>query len=697
MEEEGNGLSVQEFSEKSPDVDDLKRDFDDAKANLSFWMDKAEDGRECRFNEWAGKNDTGKKLGPEAFPWDGSSDLSPQLINPLIEGDVALLGQSLTQANLVAAPVESGDVASAKLVSEFLRWRMGSMEELQREAAIGANYLLQNGLTFFGTSWKRETTRTFQSVNLEEIAQQSPELAMAIQDPEMKDGVVAMFSEAYPKLKKGRINRVIKELREEGVSEIPTEKVVENRPCVKAYELGREIVVDSNVIDLESARAIYCIHYFSPEALKQKVNDGWDSDWIDELLENSKGTYADESYSSNMMTYGSASGYGDEHYDGMVRVIVAYRKEIDPTDEVPVVTQTVFADEVEGAAYHKPIQYDEGRYPFVCITRESLNHRLLDSRGYPELLKDYQSAVKAEMDSRRDRASMSTMPPVEYTAGRKPERIGPGAQIPVRRRGESGFFEIPRYSPASMEVEMQLRQLASRITGRATSDLDAVEANTVRQNLVNRWLMGWKQILKRVWCLDRAYAGPSVWFRVTNNEQGATLIMDETSELYDFNISWNSMNADESKVIEKLDTVGKLMAQYDRSGQARYDIYLRKVIEAIDPNLANQLIAPAQEATDKEVKETSADIAKIASGQVVNAPQNSNSQLRLSVLQQYVQGTEEIPAQDVQERLQQDEGFAARINQYVQALEFQQQQQRNALTGQLGVAPGNVPGSSMAA
>jgi len=109
------------------------------------------------------------------------------------------------------------------------------------------------------------------------------------------------------------------------------------------------------------------------------------------------------------------------------------------------------------------------------------------------------------------------------------------------------------------------------------------------------------------------------------------------------------------------------------------------------------LIAPQQEATDKEIKETSADIAKIASGQVVNAPQNSNSQLRLQVLQQYVQGTEEIPAQDVQERLQQDEGFAARINQYVQALEFQQQQQRNALTGQLGVAPGNVPGSSMAA
>ena len=689
-----NGMQVQEFDSAKADVDELKKNFDKAKANLSFWMDKAEQGRECRFEEWSGKNETGKKIGPEAFPWDGASDLQASLINPLIDGDVALLGQSLTQANLVAAPIESEDIASAKLVTEFLRWRMGSMEELQREATIGANYLLQNGLTFFGTSWKRETTRTFQPISMDEIAEQSPDLAIAIQDPELADEVESTFSSFFPKLRKGRIKKAIRELRETGMTEIPTEKVVVNRPCVKAYELGREIIVDSNVIDLESARAIYCIHYFSPEALKQKVNDGWDSKWIDEVLENSKGTYTDESYSNNLITYGSTSGYGDQHFEGMVRVIVAYRKEIDPDDEVPVVTQTVFADEAEGAGYHKPVSYDEGRYPFVAITRESLNHRLLDSRGYPELLKDYQIAVKTELDARRDRASMSTVPPIVYTAGRKPSTLGPGSQVPVRRRDEVGFMEIPKYSPASTEVEVHLRQLANRVTGRATSEADAVEANMVRQHLVNRWLGGWKQILNRVWALDRTYGGPEIWFRVTNNEQGATLILDETSSVYDFNISWNSLNADEDKVIQKLDTIGKLMAQYDRSGQARYDIYLRKVIEAVDPNLANQLIAPQQEATDKEIKETSADIAKIASGQVVNAPENSNSELRLQVLQQWLQGTQEIPAQDVQQRLQEDEAFAARLQTYAGQLEQQQAQQRNALIGQLGTAPGNVPGTS---
>ena len=140
------------------------------------------------------------------------------------------------------------------------------------------------------------------------------------------------------------------------------------------------------------------------------------------------------------------------------------------------------------------------------------------------------------------------------------------------------------------------------------------------------------------------------------------------------------------------------MSQYDRSGQARYDVYLRKVLEAIDPNLAGQLIAPAEEATDKEVKETSADIAKISSGQVVNAPQQGvNSQLRLQVLQQYLQGTPEIPAQDVQQRMQEDENFAKRLQTYAGQLEQMEAQNRNALIGQLGTAPGNVPGTSMAA
>ena len=64
------------------------------------------------------------------------------------------------------------------------------------------------------------------------------------------------------------------------------------------------------------------------------------------------------------------------------------------------------------------------------------------------------------------------------------------------------------------------------------------------------------------------------------------------------------------------------------------------------------------------------------------------------MLQQYLQGTEQIPAEDVQSRLQEDEKFRARMETYQKQLTFMIQQQQNAQIGQLGTAPGNMPATA---
>jgi hypothetical protein len=66
----------------------------------------------------------------------------------------------------------------------------------------------------------------------------------------------------------------------------------------------------------------------------------------------------------------------------------------------------------------------------------------------------------------------------------------------------------------------------------------------------------------------------------------------------------------------------------------------------------------------------------------------------MKVIESYLQGTEEIPAQDVQKRWQEDEAFKARLDAYVKQIQHQAQQRQNALTGKLGTPPGNVPGTS---
>tara|TARA_R110002020_G_scaffold244664_1_gene458356 strand:- start:439 stop:933 length:495 start_codon:yes stop_codon:yes gene_type:complete len=164
MESDEN--EVQEFS-REPDVDELKSDFDRCRISLSYWQDRAEEARDVRRNDWAGKGRYGRKEGPEAFPWAGASDLEPNLVNPLIDGDVALLKSALTRGNLVAAPVESGDIATAKLVTDFMQWRMSTMTELPREAGVAANLLLETGVAFLGVYWKREVTRVYEPLTMD--------------------------------------------------------------------------------------------------------------------------------------------------------------------------------------------------------------------------------------------------------------------------------------------------------------------------------------------------------------------------------------------------------------------------------------------------------------------------------------------------------------------------------------------------
>jgi hypothetical protein len=683
---------IQEY-ESEPDIDALKADLERCRDSLGFYIDRAEEAKDTRMSVWPGKNRYAKKLDPEnSFPWLGASDVEPQLINPLIDGDIAILKSALNKGNVIAAPTESGDVGSSKMVTEFMRWRMGTMTELPREAGVAANYLLEQGICILGVYFCREVRRVYQPITMDEVSAISPELATAITDPDMKEGVLQKLKDSFPKLSSKRVLKIYNELRKNGSSEIPVEKVTKSRPQVRSYELGRDLIVDSNILDLQSARAIYCVHHYTPEQLKEKViTEGWDEEFVDEVIENTTGDV------DHNFTHGYAEALGayatdaPHTRDGLVRLISAYRKEVDESG-VPVCSMTIFNENSEGYAKRYVMDSLDGEYPFVALTRETISRRLLDSRGYPELLRSYEICCKSEMDSRRDRASLSTCPPIEYTIGRKPESIGAGSKIPVRRRGEVGFLELPGFSPASMEVEMQLRQLAAKMTGRATGPDDAVEANIVRQNMINNWLHGWSQILSKLWQLDRTY-NDSVWFRVVNNPQGQNIIMDETASIYDFQITFNSMNNDEEKVIEKLETVGKIMAQYDRQGQARYDVFLRTFLDAIDPNLAGQLIMPAQEATTKEIIETSNDIAKISSGQVVNAPQGANAQLRLQVLQQYLTGTEQVPADDIQQRLQEDERFRQRMETYQKQLSFQIEQQQNAQIGMMGTAPGNIPAS----
>lgn len=683
------------FSEK-PDINELRDDYNRVRDELGWWLTRAEENKNVRFNLWPNKSDDGRKHGPEAWPWDNASDLEVLHTDNLINSSVSMLTSALKKSNLIASPVEYADTANASMVTNFLRWLVFSqMDELSTEAEVLANNILEKGLGILGVYWKREIQKNYKSLNLVTLMR-DPDLAGPLQS-----GDVAVIGE----LMRAKDPSIVDEDLEDKIMQVLDGKanvkytvnvVICNRPYLKTYELGKDILIDSNVMDLQSARSIYCLHWFTPEELKGKVHsDGWDQKFVDDAIENYTGdTPTVQQANSNL--FPNRDNSLKQNYEGLVQVVSCYRREVDENG-VPLMSMTVFTERGEEELYaiHETIQTVPAQFPFIAFPRESITQRLFDSRGWPELLRGYEYGIKTERDARRDQASLSTVPPVEYLVGRQPSSIGPGAKIPVRRRGEVGYMEIPRYSPASTEVEQSLLKQSYKMTGRPTDEADGVFANVLTQAMVDKWLTGWKQVLNQIWSLQKSYGDDKIWFRVTNNEKGAELIMDETGNKYDIELSWNTLNADEEKQLEKLEKVGTIMSQFDRNGQVDFGEFTRVFVESIDPNLATQLIAPKETATQMEEEETSADIAKIVSGQVVNAPPNANAQLRLQVIQNWLQGTEEIPGTDNQKKMEEDEGLRNRLQLYAGQLQHSIQQQENAITGKLGTPPGNMQPTSL--
>ena len=677
------------WSEK-PDVDDLKGDLDRCRNNLNYFADDADEARDLRFSVWAGKNKRNRKEGKDAFPWQGASDMSIGLIDQNVTEDIAILKRAVVTGNMKAVATESNDIRVSQLVGKYMRWTLSTMQEFQRETTILANNMLMYGVGVLGVYWKRKADRYYEQITIDEIAEANPDLAEAIMAGD--ESAKEMMQEGFPGMKKRKTNKMVKELMTQGVTDIPAERLVENRPCIRAYEVGREIIFDSNVLnDIQNARSVYCIHHHTPEDLKEKVLlEGYDDKFVEDVIKSANKGSSSTQYPEHHH-YVNQSHV--DHTEGMIRLVTCYRRVLDD-DGVPLITQTIFSEDSDLYAKHEVNKYGKGVYPFTAFARETINHRLLDSRGIAEILRPYEQGIKVEQDMRIDRASLSTIPPIQHLVGRKPQRVGPGSIIPVRRPGEVSFMDIPKYSPASMEVEQSLRNIARQIMGRPTSEEDKIEANLVRQDRIATWLDNWRPVLKQIWHLQKTYGGQESWVRALGNEQDLQVAFDDVSELFDFTLTFDANSLDQASSIERLKTLGDIFGQFDREGVARYDEFLKLFAEHIDPTLADRLIMPKEEASEKEAEETSADIAKIASGQVVNAPQNANVQMRMQILNNYMQGTEEIPATDVQQRLQSDEGFKARIENYMKMLEHQEQQRRNGLTGRMGAPPGNAPPTS---
>jgi hypothetical protein len=321
-------------------------------------------------------------------------------------------------------------------------------------------------------------------------------------------------------------------------------------------------------------------------------------------------------------------------------------------------------------------------YPVVVTKLSEDSKRLYDTNTVPSLLRGIQNQVKIERDSRVDRNSWATLPPLMHPKGQAPLEYGPGRFIPYRRKGDIEFAPSPPSPTGSVEIENTLEQQADRLVGLD----DSVISQTKKQFLVDKFLSHSAEVLKLAFKCFQRFGPDSVFFKVTGVPDPQLMDKGDPTENFDVIVNYDVLNTDPESQEKKLQQFIAL-SNLDRNGRLSMDRLLELSASAIDPVLADGMIMPAKEAQEDIRTEITDDLSKLYAGIEVPARPNG-AQFALQAIQQYLQQP------DITQRIQSDEAFKARIEKYAQQYNFQLQQNQNAEIGRIGTTPSTMGGIS---
>ncbi len=688
----------------TPDIGDLLDEYNrsmvnSSQGNLATKFDN------IRFCRWSGQTDDGKKWskwreeGNPAWPFEGASDVRLRLVDSTCNELSALLVTAYQRADINTQAGNLQDLQLSTIANSLMHWvRDNKMaNELRKEAELGAQYALQYGWTAFYVGWEQHISKRPQPISIEQImglaqqagSEQLAQLPMLIME---QPDVAASIIQAALGIDLSECKRMVKELAETGATSYDEEYVSRNLPTVQALKPWDEIIFPPETADLQRSRVIFRRTWMSEVELREKITtDGWDPDWVERALQQIG--KSSTLYNINLLPTTTMLVYNGVNYNNMVEVVYAYQKSLD--GKAPCIYYTVFCpqaasnrreDDASWAIYEK-LDYAHGEYPFVEFRREQLRRAIADSRGIPELAMTDQDEIKAQHDSIRDYTAFATLPPIKVVKRIGAiNKVGPGVQLPVTQRDDYTWMEPPAREPSTafnLIKSVEMRHCA--YFGVSHELVNPVRTQTLQQLLVNNWLMSWRGVFRQVFALCSQYLSPEEIAAITGGfqiPQNLSAIHNE----FDINIRFdvNDMNPDYiDKKIQFLQTI----SQMDVGGAIDKNALTRMMLQAVAPEVANQLIVNQAQASQQMYKDVQSDIANMLLGnEAIYTENDPAAQTKMQFVQDIMSKNPKA-----QSALQQDENFKALFENYVKNIQMSLMQQQNAQIGRMGVNQVNRP------
>lgn len=714
---------MSDYADSDFDVEELqaaKDDLDEIVGNLGEVWARQHRAYNTRHNLWDGQSEDGRKYdgddGTLASPFNGASDTRVPLVDDIVNDKKTFAKQAFFRAEVQATPIEPGDAAEAESVSTLLKWlrKVAMREELLTEVELSAQYMFGDdpGLAVVAVDWMQDTKIERTAITFDELAGMyatgaatPEEVDPAAIEPEMladfadvtmnrerEREALGWLEQAFPTVTPKRRRRLLRDLRRDGVAEVPLPRVRENRPTVCSLRYGEDVFFPPGTADIQRARRIHRREWVTEAELRERVmTHGWDADEVEEVLKKGRGQTAVEGTSTRGLIGRdtlsiSGPGMAVNETDNLFEIWWSYERRADELGVAGIYCITwspVCKDRWlwAGLGDHR-----HGKYPFVVRPRERLGRQVTDSRGLSKPLTTHQYEMKVQRDARSNNTQMLATPPMKrkLMAGAAQLILGPNAEVPVMKPDDFELVQMPQLTQASLEMEKTVLEEARHYAGILTPDADPNRVFAITQDEADNFNGLWATVFEQVLELAQQFFSPAELATITGTDNlPLGLTPDSIEGRWNISLEIDARDLNVEYVTKKLETFERLLA-LDSQGVLDRTQAPKWGAAAIFPAMAARMIQPMQKVTQRIIDEEQGNVAKMAVGieprmaeDGVDAPET-----RLSAMVETLRNSPKLALQ-----FSADPNFQELYANRQKYLMQQLVQEQNKTVGRLGTTP----------
>jgi hypothetical protein len=663
------------------------------------WMTELDDARYCR---WNGQTNDGRKYskytGSDVFPWEGASDMRPFFIDDIVNDDVDVMRTADKNCHMQTVPVNSTfqqQSTSQTAVLDFVA-RGWMAQELEQEKELLAQWRQHYGSSVMAVDWYMDFDSEVVTVTLQDLqalAQQIPELGAVLAymlsnrgqltQTDVQQGLV-FFRQIFPQVTNPLA--ALQSLMQTGQFQYDSPYIKESRPCVTALRTFQDVFFLRGAYNIQRLPWIVRRDVIPKATVEDRAQyEKWDPKFTKYIL-NSAGSsvLGLRNYSDTLFRYSGNRIYVDQMRE-MCEVFYAFYRGQDSRNKRRI-DVTIFSPVTDVIGRQLPNPYVHGKFPFVLCMRERRSRSAVEARGIADIEMSHQSEIKNQRDSRNDRTSIGTLPPLQIPLGRGKQqyRLGPRAQLQVMRPGELAWLPLPPLDQTTFEVENTTIRSAYNYFGKSWEGVDPNKVLRKQQRLIDSWLAELREVYGLIYELCEQYMDPNDWMAISGDPQS---VPQQDRKSIQHNISlvleYDAKDLNTEYLKQKMDLIQSMLVATDAAGVIDRAGLTQYAAQALDPALAQRIVRPQGQVTQQEIEDEQDALSNIVSG--IDPPvytSGQNAQLRLQVIQSTMQN------QDYMNFIRANPLAQQRLQNRVKNLQFQIQQQQNAVTGKIGVPPG---------